>query len=304
MSQHTKHNTDKITLPKIQKMAKMGEKISMVTAYDYTMARMVDAAGADMILVGDSLGMVIQGHDSTLPVSIGEMIYHTKCVARGVTRAMIMADMPFMSYQASHEEAVRNAGELLKVGAQGIKIEGGEELGDLIWYLNKVGIPVMAHVGLKPQSIHTMGGYKTQGKNKLDAESIIEDAKILEEAGAFCILMEGIPTEVAQKITESVEVPTIGIGCGPHCHGQVLVCNDILGYSPDFKPKFVKTYAHLYDESVKALSTYVNEVKKGVFPAEEHATHQNLTIVDGGDDNVTPKKSKNFLKKKTDFTQK
>lgn len=191
----------------------------------------------------------------------------------------IMADMPFLSYQASYEEGVKNAGLLLKAGAESVKIEGGEEMADLVWYLNKIGIPVMAHVGLKPQSIHTMGGYKVQGKTKKDAEIILDDAKIMEEAGAFSLLLEGIPLEVAEQITRSVQIPTIGIGSGPHCSGQVLVCYDILGANPDFKPRFVKGYADLHEVVNRAFSEYIAEVKSGVFPGEEQSVHRDLVAV-------------------------
>ena len=277
MSQSTA--AEKITVPKLLKMRQNGEKITMITAYDYTMASLVDEAGVDMILIGDSLGMVIQGCKDTLTVSIDELVYHTKCVAGGVSRAHIMADMPFLSYQVSHEEGVRNAGLLLKAGAESVKIEGGEEMADLVWYMNKIGIPVMAHIGLKPQSIHTMGGYKVQGKTKRDAEIILDDAKIMEEAGAFSLLLEGIPLEVAEQITQSVQIPTIGIGSGPHCSGQVLVVYDILGANPDFKPRFVKRYADLHTITQKAFSEYIQDVKSGAFPAEEHSVHRDLVAV-------------------------
>ena len=277
MSQSTA--AEKITVPKLLKMRQNGEKITMITAYDYTMASLVDEAGVDMILIGDSLGMVIQGCKDTLTVSIDELVYHTKCVAGGVSRAHIMADMPFLSYQVSHEEGVRNAGLLLKAGAESVKIEGGEEMADLVWYMNKIGIPVMVHIGLKPQSIHTMGGYKVQGKTKRDAEIILDDAKIMEEAGAFSLLLEGIPLEVAEQITQSVQIPTIGIGSGPHCSGQVLVVYDILGANPDFKPRFVKRYADLHTITQKAFSEYIQDVKSGAFPAEEHSVHRDLVAV-------------------------
>src|SRR3989338_2830582 len=277
MSQSTA--AEKITVPKLLKMRQNGEKITMITAYDYTMASLVDEAGVDMILIGDSLGMVIQGCKDTLTVSIDELVYHTKGVAGGVSRAHIMADMPFLSYQVSHEEGVRNAGLLLKAGAESVKIEGGEEMADLVWFQTDIGIPVMAHIGLKPQSIHTMGGYKVQGKTKRDAEIILDDAKIMEEAGAFSLLLEGIPLEVAEQNTQSVQIPTIGIGSGPHCSGQVLVVYDILGANPDFKPRFVKRYADLHAITQKAFSEYIQDVKSGAFPAEEHSVHRDLVAV-------------------------
>ncbi len=281
MSHQIKKPESKVTVPTLMKMYQQGDKITMITAYDYTIARLVDGAGTDMVLIGDSLGMVVQGHSSTLPVTIEELIYHTRCVAAGVKRAHVMADMPFMSYQASYEEAVKNAGLLLKAGAESVKLEGGEELADLVWYLTKIGIPVMAHVGLKPQSVHLMGGHKVQGKTKKEADQIIEDAKVLEEAGAFSLLLEGIPVEVADEITRSVQVPTIGIASGPKCSGQVLVVYDILGANPDFSPRFVKKYADLHSMTQKAFKDYIQEVKSGQFPAEEHSVHQNLVMVKG-----------------------
>lgn len=283
MSQLIRLTDSKVTLPSLNKMYKAGEKISMVTAYDATMARLVDDGGAEMILIGDSLGMVIQGHSNTLPVSIEDMIYHTQCVARGSKRAHLMADMPFMSYQASYEVAVENAGALLKAGAESVKLEGGEEIADLVWYLSKIGIPVMAHIGLRPQAVHQMGGYKIQGKSKKEAESIISDARLLEEAGAFMILMEGVPVEVAREVTEAVKVPTIGIGSGPHCSGQVLVVYDLLGANPNFKPRFAKAYTNLYESATKAIGDYVADVKSTKFPAEENSVHQTLVMVKGED---------------------
>lgn len=275
----TKKPSEKITVPRIQKMYQAGEKLTMLTAYDYTMASLVDEAGIDIVLVGDSLGMVIQGNPNTLPVTIDDVAYHTRCVAHGVKRAHVMADMPFMSYQVCHEEAVSNAGLLIKSGAESVKIEGGEEMGDLVWYLTKVGIPVMAHVGLRPQSVHTMGGYKIQGKGKKEAEGIIRDAQTLEEAGAFSLLLEGIPIEVAQKITTSVHIPTIGIGSGPYCGGQVLVVYDLLGTNPRFKPRFVKQYANFHRMSQKAFKQYAREVKEGSYPSEIHGVHRDLVEV-------------------------
>jgi len=281
MSQETKKQADKITVPSLFKMYQTGEKITMLTAYDATMARMVDDAGIDMILVGDSLGMVVQGQKTTLPVSIQDIIYHTKCVASVVKRSHIMADMPFMSYQSSYEEAITNAGLLLKAGAESVKIEGGEEMTDLVWYLNKIGVPVMAHIGLKPQSVHQMGGYKVQGKTKKEGDLIVEEAKMMEEAGAFSLLLEGVPVEVAEDVVKSVKIPTIGIGSGSAVSGQVLVIYDLLGANPDFKPRFVKQYASLYDVSQKAIGHYIDDVKASKFPAHEHATHQTLVMVKG-----------------------
>lgn len=281
MSTKPKEIPQKMTVPALQKKYQRGEKLTMLTAYDYTMAKMIDEAGIDIILIGDSLGNVIQGHTTTLPVTLEDVEYHTTCVARGVTQAHVMADMPFMSYQASYEEAIANAGRLIKAGAQSIKLEGGEEMVDLVWYLNKIGIPVNAHIGLRPQTIHTMGGYKIQGQSKKDADAIVNDAQMFEEAGAFSLLLEGIPMEVAQRITESVHIPTIGIGSGPHCNGQVLVVYDLLGFNPTFKPRFVKNYANFYDQSQKAFSQYIKEVQDGTFPGEEHSVHRDLVEVKG-----------------------
>jgi 3-methyl-2-oxobutanoate hydroxymethyltransferase len=282
MSTQTTQNKHKITINTLKKLYNTDEKITAVTAYDYTMARMIDSAGVDIILVGDSLGMVVQGEKTTLPVSIEHMLYHTSCVTKGVQRAHVMADMPFMSYQSSFDLAVENAGKLVKAGAESVKLEGGEEITELIWYLNKIGIPVMAHIGLKPQSIHSMGGYKIQGKSKTQADTIIEEAKMMEEADAFALLLEGIPMEVAQEITKSVSIPTIGISSGPHCSGQILVSYDLLGANPDFKPKFVKQYANLNETVTQAIGSYCQEVKAGHFPSENNSFHQNLVMVKTG----------------------
>ena len=267
------------TIKDIYKMHVQSEKISMVTAYDATMARLVDRSGVDIILVGDSLGMVVQGGNSTLNVDIDHMVYHTRCVSSAVEKALVMADMPFMSYQSSHEQAIENAGKLIRAGAQSVKIEGGEEMADLVWYLNKIGIPVMGHVGLKPQSIHTMGGYKVQGKTKVDADEIFNDAQALEEAGAFGLLLEGIPMEVAAEISNTVQIPTIGIGSGPDCSGQVLVVYDLLGANSEFKPKFVRQYMNLEKSVVKAIKSYVDDVRSGSFPSEAESTHRTLVEV-------------------------
>ncbi len=272
-------NTEKLTINDLRDLYHKGEKITSITAYDYTMARMFDSAEIDVILVGDSLGMVVQGEENTLPVNIEHIEYHTRCVVKGVKRAHVMADMPFMSYQSSLETAVSNAGKLIKAGAESIKLEGGEEMSDLIWYLQKIGIPAVAHIGLKPQSIHQMGGYKIQGKSKLAAEEIISEAKILEEAGAFALLLEGIPMEVAKEITDSVSIPTIGISSGPYCSGQILVSYDLLGANPDFSPKFVKKYMDLNDSIQNAVRSYCQDVKSEDFPTEEYSFHRNLVEV-------------------------
>jgi 3-methyl-2-oxobutanoate hydroxymethyltransferase len=249
-----------------------------VTAYDATFARMLDEAGADVLLVGDSLGMVVQGLDSTLPVTLDEMVYHCRAVARGVRagkdggRALIVGDLPFMTYQVSPEEALRSAGRFLSEGgAQAVKLEGGVSIAPTIARLVDVGIPVMGHIGLTPQSVHAMGGFKVQGKTETDAARVMADARAVAEAGAFAIVLEGIPMDLARRITEELEIPTIGIGAGVHCDGQVLVSYDLLGLTPNLRPKFVKRFAELYDEGVRATRAYVDEVKASTFPTAEHS---------------------------------
>jgi 3-methyl-2-oxobutanoate hydroxymethyltransferase len=247
------------------------ERIAMVTAYDATFAQMIDEGGADMLLVGDSLGMVVQGLDSTLPVTVDEVIYHCRAVARGARRALVVADMPFMSWQLSTEQALKNAGRFLSEGgAQAVKLEGGVEAAETIRKLVALGIPVVGHVGLLPQSVHAMGGFRVQGKTVEAAQRVLEDAIAIAEAGAFAIVLEGIPSDLAARITESVEVPTIGIGAGASCDGQVLVCYDLLGLTPNLRPKFVKRYAEFYVEGRAAVQTYCAEVKSGAFPSQEH----------------------------------
>lgn len=248
-----------------------GSKISMITAYDYPFALLADEAGIDALLVGDSLGMVVQGLDNTLPVTMDEMLYHTRMVARAARNAMVIGDMPFMSYQAGTEEAVRNAGRFLKeAGAAAIKMEGGLEVADRIAAMTRADIPVMAHIGLTPQAIHRMGGYKVQGRTEAGAERLLQEARSLEEAGAFALILEAIPIDLAKRITGQASIPTIGIGAGPHCDGQVLVLHDVLGLFARFTPKFVKRYADLKVDALKALKDYRDEVVKGAFPSEEH----------------------------------
>jgi len=250
-------------------------KIVMVTAYDYTMARLVDQAGVDMVLVGDSLGMVVQGHDDTLPVTLDHMVYHCSCVGRGLQQAHMVGDLPFLSYQVSPEQALLAAGRLVKEGrCHSVKLEGGKRSAAAIQRIVEAGIPVVAHIGLTPQSVHAMGGFRVQGRRADDAERLIEDALAVQEAGAFCLVLEGIPSELAAEITERLDIPTIGIGAGPSCDGQVLVCNDLLGMDLSFKPKFVKRYASLQDTAVDALQAYAREVREGVFPDEAHSFHR------------------------------
>lgn len=262
----------KITINDFIRKKAENKRISMITAYDYPFAMIADEAGIDAVLVGDSLGMVVQGIENTLPVTMDEMIYHTKMVSRAVKNAMVIGDMPFMSYQASIEEAVRNAGRFLKeAGASAIKLEGGASVKEHIHAMTKADIPVMAHIGLTPQAIHRMGGYKIQGKTEDAARRLSEEAHIVEDAGAFALLLEAIPSGLAEKITEELSIPTIGIGAGPHCDGQVLVIHDVLGLFERFVPKFVKRYANLKETSLKALIAYRDEIEKGTFPSEDHS---------------------------------
>ena len=261
----------KVTTVTLREMKARGERIAMLTAYDYLTARMVDEAGIDVILVGDSVSNVLLGYPNTLAVSMEEMLHHTKAVTRAVKRALVIGDMPFMSYQASVEDAVRNAGRFLKEGgAEAVKVEGGRGVIDKVEAIVQVGIPVMGHLGLTPQWIHQFGGYKVRGKTEEAAREIIEYAEKLEEAGVFSIVLECIPWQVAKIITERVGIPTIGIGAGPHCDGQVLVLHDMLGLSGHV-PKFVKRYATLDGEVVQALSNFKAEVKAGKFPSFGHS---------------------------------
>ena len=262
----------KTTVQDLLKKKTEGRKISMLTAYDYPFAQIVDEAGIDAVLVGDSLGVVVQGLENTLPVTMDEMIYHTRMVSRAVKNALVIGDMPFMSYQASIQDAVRNAGRFLKEGgAAAIKIEGGSEIADRIRAMIRSDIPVMAHIGLTPQSIHRMGGYKVQGKSKSAAKKLIEEARIVEDAGAFSVVLEGIPLSLAGEITKTLSIPTIGIGAGPYCDGQVLVLHDLLGLFDRFVPKFIKRYTNLKEEALKAMQEYKKEVEEGTFPSDEQS---------------------------------
>ncbi len=259
-----------ITTAAVMKMKQQGEKITMLTAYDYAFARIVDEEGIDMILVGDSLGMVVQGRENTLAVTMEQMLYHTELVSRACKRAMVIGDMPFMSYQGALSEAVQNAGRFLKeAGAQGVKLEGGAAVCKVIRAIAQAGIPVQAHVGLTPQSVHQMGGFKVQR----DEERLIQDALDVENAGAFSVVLEGIPSPIAQKISQELTIPTIGIGAGEHCDGQVLVLHDMLGINDQFLPKFVKKYGDIAELARKGTKEYINEVKQGVFPSDEYAYH-------------------------------
>lgn len=256
-----------VTVTTLLKMKEKGEKCTMLTAYDYPFAKYVDECGVDMILVGDSLGMVIQGNSSTLPVTMEEALYHTRIVVRGTQRAMVIGDMPFMSYQTSTRDAIANAGRFLKeAGAAAVKLEGGAAVADVIQSISAAGIPVQAHIGLTPQSVHQMGGFKVQR----DESRLLSDAHEVEMAGAFSVVLEGIPADIAKKITESIKIPTIGIGAGPNCDGQVLVLHDLLGLFDRHTAKFVKQYAQLGQAAKKAFTEYVQDVKGGVFPGKEH----------------------------------
>ncbi|MDD4766812.1 MAG: 3-methyl-2-oxobutanoate hydroxymethyltransferase [Desulfotomaculaceae bacterium] len=263
--------SSKVTTATIRQMKKEGQLITMLTAYDYSMAKIVDDAGIDMILVGDSLANTMLGYDSTLPVTMDEMIHHTKAVCRGAERAMVVADLPFMSYQVSRKEGMRNAGRILKeTSAQAVKLEGGQEIAKTVRAIVDAGIPVVGHLGLTPQSVHQMGGYKVQGKDESVAKKLIEDAKTIEKAGAFCLVLECVPTPLAKMITESLQIATIGIGAGPHCDGQVLVIHDMLGLYPRSSPKFVKKYVNLHEQMDAALKQYKEEVTARTFPGPEH----------------------------------
>ncbi|MDX2054386.1 MAG: 3-methyl-2-oxobutanoate hydroxymethyltransferase [Polyangiaceae bacterium] len=261
----------KLTAIELGKRKGVGPKIAALTAYDATMARLLDAGGADILLVGDSLGMVVQGLSNTLQVTVDDICYHARAVARGAERAHVVGDLPFMSYQESPEQAVRNAGRLVKEGAcEAVKLEGGQVVAEHVRRIVACGIPVMGHIGLTPQSIHAMGGFRVQGKSASEAERLLQDAQALEQAGAYSLVLEGVPAELAERITQRVRIPTIGIGAGPACDGQVLVCYDFLGMYRGLQPKFVKRFAELGALIVQATQSYVNEVAAGKFPADEH----------------------------------
>lgn len=263
---------DKITIQSLLDMKRKGKRAVMLTAYDYQTAILEDRAGVDIILVGDSLGMVVLGYENTIPVTLEEVIHHLRAVARARTRAFLIGDLPFMSYQASVEDAVRNAGRLLKEGgAEGVKLEGGRRMESVIKGILDADIPVMGHLGLTPQSLHQFSGYRVQGKDPASAEKLVEEARFLEDIGCFGMVLEGIPWQLAEEITKSISIPTIGIGAGPHCDGQVLVVNDILGMSDEFSPRFVKKYAELGQEMTRAFDAYIQEVREGKFPDLDHS---------------------------------
>lgn len=265
---------EKVTVPEIVGRKQQGEKITCLTAYDYSFARILDGANIDIILVGDSVGCVFQGQPNTLTVTLDEMIYHTRAVARGCSRALVVGDMPFLSYQVSREQAIKNAGRLLQEGgAEAVKLEGGVAIDKTIETIVKIGIPVMGHVGLTPQSVHRFGGYKVQGKSQEQRQSVMDDAVAVEASGAFAVVLEGIPLDLAKEITERLSIPTIGIGAGPHCDGQVLVIHDMLGLFDDFTPKFVKRYADLKGSIAGAVKSFIKEVREQKFPDKEHSFH-------------------------------
>jgi 3-methyl-2-oxobutanoate hydroxymethyltransferase len=265
-------SSPKVTVPELRARKTRGPKIAMVTAYDATMAKLLEAGGADVLLVGDSLGMVVQGLPNTLPVTLDEICYHGRAVARAAVRAHVMGDLPFLSYQASPEQAVMAGGKLLKEGGcESVKLEGGRHFAEHVRRMVAASIPVMAHIGLTPQSVHAMGGFRVQGRGAEAAEALFADAKIMEEAGAFGLLLEGIPSELAARITASVSIPTVGIGAGPSCDGQVLVCYDFLGMYPDLRPRFVKRFAEVGEAIVEATRAYVAEVQGGAFPTDAHS---------------------------------
>ena len=262
-----------MTIPDFRKRKAEGRKIVVVTAYDALFTRIAEEAGMEVLLVGDSLGVVVQGKKDTLSVTMEDMLYHTRLVAGAAQHALVIADMPFLSYQVSVEEAVRNAGRFLQAGAAAVKLEGGAAVVDRVEAMTRFGIPVMGHLGMTPQSVHQFGGYKVQGKAADQAEVLLSDARALEAAGAFAIVLEAVPAKLAKTITQTLAIPTIGIGAGPSCDGQVLVLYDLLGLFDQFVPKFVKPYAHLRADALQALRRYREEVEQGKFPTDSESYH-------------------------------
>jgi len=262
---------NKITTKTLMQKKKNGEKIAMLTAYDYVFAKLFDQCDIDILLVGDSLGMVVMGYDTTIPVTMDDIVHHVKAVANGAKNAFIVGDMPFLSYHTTREEAVKNAGRIMQAGAHAVKMEGCLDVADKIEAVIKAQIPVMGHLGLTPQSINVFGGYDLRAKEQKEAEKLIKEAKLLEEMGVFSLVLEKVPSELAKEITQNLSIPVIGIGAGPYCDGQVLVSHDMLGLFDDFKPKFVKRYCEAGKLIKDAVLQYVDEVKKGYFPGKEHS---------------------------------
>lgn len=266
-----KEKADKVTILDFARWKEKGERIVVITAYDALFARIFDDVGVDAILVGDSLGQVVLGLPSTLEVTMEDMVRHTGAAARGTRRAFLIADMPFLSFQTGPEEAIRNAGRLLQAGAQAVKLEGGRTMESVIRAITRCDIPVVAHVGLTPQSVHRMGGYRVQGREEAQRQRLRDDARAVQEAGAFSVVLEGIPADLAREITEELAIPTIGIGAGPRCDGQVLVMQDLLGLFDEFRPKFVKRFGELKKPVQDAVRAYADEVRRGKFPGKEHS---------------------------------
>jgi len=268
----TQSNSDrpaKVTTQTLQEMKERGEKISMLTAYDYTMATIIDQAGIDVILVGDSASNVMAGYETTVPMTMDHMIYHASCVVRGAEKALVVADLPFMSYQVTTEEALRNAGRMMKeAGAHAVKLEGGKPVAKTVAKIVEAGIPVMGHLGLTPQSIYKFGTYKVRAKEEEEAHQLIKDAQKLEEAGCFALVLEKIPAKLAKEVNQELSIPTIGIGAGSHCDGQVLVTHDMLGLNKEFKPRFLRRYADMYTDMTESVQQYIADIKSGDFPNE------------------------------------
>jgi 3-methyl-2-oxobutanoate hydroxymethyltransferase len=269
------------TPDQLRAMKQRGERIPMLTAYEYSMASILDAAGVPLLLVGDTLGMVVLGYDSTLPVTLDDIIRHSQAVVRGSKKAMVIADLPFLTFQVSREETMRNAGRLMKeAGVQAVKLEGGRRVADTVHALVEAGIPVMGHLGLTPQSVNATGGFKVQGKTEAAARTLLEDAALLEQAGAFSIVLELVPTELAALITERISIPTIGIGAGPRCDGEVQVIHDLLGLFPDFTPKHTRRYAELGKLMLDAATAYVADVRSRAFPTARQSTSMDASVIE------------------------
>lgn len=273
MSTHTAQPKDKVTTRRVQSMRDRGERIVALTAYDFTMARVLDQAGVDIVLVGDSVANVVHGRATTLGIGLDEMVMHTRAVSAGLRRALLVADMPFLSYQVSTESAVANAGRLLQAGAEAVKVEGAGPILPTVRRLVDIGMPVMGHIGLTPQSVHKLGGYRLQGRTPEERSRLLDEARQLEQAGCFALVLEKVPSECAQEVTTTLAIPTIGIGAGAHCNGQVLVLNDMLGLTDSAPFKFVKRYGAMWDDTLRAVGQYCEDVRTGRFPDDEHSFH-------------------------------